>query len=335
VPPTPEAGALATALAALPLRVDAVRAVAATAAVRDYPGGRRPTSTVTVAGGGLAGEGEHVGWTAAEQAAFADAAPGLAPRGDWRLGAWSAEVARRTPGPYARAALEAAALELALAQSRTSLLALAGVAAPRPVSYVVSFARRSDAPAVARALRASAPDVGLKVDVDPDWPETTWTELAEAGGVCVLDFKLTGTVAAHERAHRLLPGALLEDPRPGDAPWSASLRRRLSVDAALDRAAAVATLPGPPAAANVKPARMGGVLELLRAAAACRTAGIDVYVGGMFEVGIGRRQLWTLAALLAPDGPNDVAPIAVGAAPAPRPPRLRLAAGLGFAATLV
>jgi hypothetical protein len=47
-----------------------------------------------------------------------------------------------------------------------------------------------------------------------------------------------------------------------------------------------------------------------------------VYFGGMFEVGCGRRQLWDLAALLAPDGPNDVAPIAAGEAPAPRPARL-------------
>jgi L-alanine-DL-glutamate epimerase-like enolase superfamily enzyme len=85
-------------------------------------------------------------------------------------------------------------------------------------------------------------------------------------------------------------------------------------------------------AVNVKPARMGGVLEALRCAATCAAAGIDVYVGGMFEVGIGRTQLHTLAALLCPDGPNDVAPLGVGEAPPPRPARLtveRGSAGLG------
>ena len=88
-----------------------------------------------------------------------------------------------------------------------------------------------------------------------------------------------------------------------------------------------------PAAVNVKPARMGGVLEALACVARCDAAGISVYFGGMFEVGPGRRQLWDLAALLAPDGPNDVAPIAVGEAPAPRPARLVVdAARPGFGA---
>ena len=62
--------------------------------------------------------------------------------------------------------------------------------------------------------------------------------------------------------------------------------------------------------------------EALACVARCDVAGIPVYFGGMFEVGAGRRQLWDLAALLAPDGPNDIAPIAVGEAPPRRPARL-------------
>ena len=42
----------------------------------------------------------------------------------------------------------------------------------------------------------------------------------------------------------------------------------------------------------------------------------------MFVVGPGRAQLRDWAALLSPDGPNDIAPIAAGERPAPRPPRL-------------
>jgi hypothetical protein len=34
----------------------------------------------------------------------------------------------------------------------------------------------------------------------------------------------------------------------------------------------------------------------------------------MFEVSVGRPQLWALAALLAAEAPNDIAPIAAGAA---------------------
>jgi hypothetical protein len=33
-----------------------------------------------------------------------------------------------------------------------------------------------------------------------------------------------------------------------------------------------------------------------------------VYVGGMFEIGVGRRQLCDLASVLCPDAPNDLAP---------------------------
>jgi hypothetical protein len=34
-----------------------------------------------------------------------------------------------------------------------------------------------------------------------------------------------------------------------------------------------------------------------------------VYVGGMFEIGVGRRQLRDLASVLCPDAPNDLAPV--------------------------
>ena len=36
---------------------------------------------------------------------------------------------------------------------------------------------------------------------------------------------------------------------------------------------------------------------------------IAIYVGGMFEIGVGRRQLGDLASVLCPDAPNDLAPV--------------------------
>ena len=42
---------------------------------------------------------------------------------------------------------------------------------------------------------------------------------------------------------------------------------------------------------------------------------ILVYVGGMFEIGVGRRQLRDLASVLCPDGPNDLAPIPLAETP--------------------
>jgi len=316
VPATPEA--VADALGRLSVVIERAAIASAEHHLPSYPWGARPTSVVALAGGGVVGCGEHVGWTAEAHAAFRGV--GL-PMSRGTIAEFSAALREKVAHPYDRAALETAAIDLALRQQGLSLFTLSGVTA-QPVRYVASFEKRPDAVAHARMLRAAAPGVELKIDVDPAWGDELLRALAGVGGVAVLDFKESGATDDHERAHRCCPEALIEDPAPAGAPWSATLRRRLSADAAIVSAAAVDALPEPPAAVNLKPARMGGMLELLAAAARCRALGIAVYVGGMFEVGPGREQLQALAALLCPDAPNDVAPIALDARPAVRPPRL-------------
>jgi hypothetical protein len=183
---------------------------------------------------------------------------------------------------------------------------------------VVSFAGIDEALADAARL----PAIELKVDVDGASSEARYGALAALGRVAVLDFKLSGEAADHARAREAMPIALLEDPRLAAAPWPAPVAERISFDAPVVSAAALARLPLRPAAVNVKPARMGGVFEALACIAQCTATGIAVYLGGMFETGVGRMQLRTLAALFAPDGPNDIAPLALGTAPPTRPPRL-------------
>jgi hypothetical protein len=187
-------------------------------------------------------------------------------------------------------------------------------------------------PAVARELASGAP--GLKIDVDSHWSDDTYRDLAATGRVHVLDFKRSGTLFDHQRAHTFLPTALLEDPLPGELAWQQSLWRHVSLDGPITSVRALEGLATPfPAAVNIKPARMGGVLEAIDAIAWCRGHEIDVYLGGMFEIGAGRRQLLTLAALFSPDGPNDIAPIATRDRPAERPGRLEARAdGSGLAA---
>jgi len=304
---------LRAALEALPLRVDDVRVDSAHVELASYPDGPRPTSTVRLGGDGATGFGEHVGWTDAEHLAFRNAADSLS-RGSWKLGAWTSALA--TFSPYDRAALEAAAIDLALRQSRTSLLQLAGVT-PRPVRYVVSFARTDDP--IAEAGRVSPETLELKVDADPAWTDRIWRDLASLGRVAIVDFKLGGETTDHERACRHLPDAWIEDPRPAAAAWSASLQRRVSADAAVTSVAALDALAPVPAAVNVKPARMGSVLEAIACLEHCRRRGQPCYIGGMFEVGVARQQSLVLAALACPDGPNDIAPLF---ASQPRPSRL-------------
>jgi hypothetical protein len=318
---TPEAsraGSLRTALGRLSFVLDAAACAVGSAAVPSYPGGSRPTSSVVLRGERAEGSGECVAWTAAAHAAFSTRVTGLG-TGRWTLDEWASRLASTFTDPYERAALEAAAIDLALRQSRTTLFAVAE-AAPAPVRYVVSFERVADP--VARA-RIEAPGIELKIDVDPGWSDAVWSALARRGGIPVLDFKLSGESADHERAQRALPEALLEDPLGDAASWSARLRTRLTFDGVVTSAAVLDSLPVQPAAVNLKPARMGGVLEALEAARWCSTRGIAVYFGGMFEVGAGRRQLQALASLLCPDAPNDVAPIGRDGLVAPRPDRLR------------
>ncbi len=314
---------LRRSLEALPVFIDSADVHTTAVALPDYPDGPRPTSTVVLRGSGMAGYGEHVGWTDAEHASFRENASRVA-RGFTTLGAWLRTLAALPP--YDRAALEAAAIDLALRQDDTTLFELAHVA-PTLVRYVVSFVP-GDEPA-AHARQVAGGDLELKIDADPEWSDATWRSITRAARIAVVDFKMRGRPADHERACQAAADAWIEDPQPGDAPWSPTLLSRLSADSAVTSVAALGALLPVPAAVNVKAPRTGGVLEAIGCLAACESHGLHAYIGGMFEVGIGRRQSLVLAAIACPAGPNEIAPLA-GAAP--RPPRLEPPSPLkGFA----
>jgi len=262
-------------------------------------GGRRPTSLVRLVGTGRLGEGEHVGFTDDAHAAFLRTVDRWDLGGSWRIASLAHAMRERGLHPYDRAAIEMAAVELALRQRATTLGTLAGVV-PRPVRTVVSFGRVADPAAEA----ARHPDVALKLDVDPAWPETVWRALAALGRVDILDWKGAGDAAAYAHALRWLPEVLHEDPAE---PYPAEIGQALALDAAVTEPAAIDTLA--PVACNLKPARMGSLLDVLRTAARCARRDIAIYVGGMFEIGVGRRQLRDLASVLCPDAPNDLAPV--------------------------
>lgn len=330
MPPTTDAAratALAAALRALPLDVEDVEVQSDAVDVPSYPGEPRPTSLVRIEGRGEAGWGEHVGWTAAAHAAFRDRTSEVVRPGATTVGDWSRRLRARLDDAYDRAALEAAAIDLALRQHGLDL-ASSIQATPRATRYVVSFDASPDPTAPIERILGRAAAIGAKVDVDPGWSPDTWLRLRETDRVVVLDWKRTGTRADHDRAAALFPDALHEDPGPLPCHGTATLAPRRSLD--LPFAHAHALVPPWPVAANVKPARMGGVLEALDGVAFCAAQGIDVYLGGMFELGPGRRQLLALASLLAPDGPNDIAPIPRSTAPPDWPLRLAPPAGPGF-----
>jgi len=143
--------------------------------------------------------------------------------------------------------------------------------------------------------------------------------LAATGRVRVLDFKAyyTGTPVdvvpdpvLYRAAVELFPDAVLEDASL-DGECGEVLRgqeARLSFDAPIHSVADVRALPVKPGWMNIKPSRFGAIERLLECIEHCAAGGIQMYGGGQFELGVGRRHIQVLASLFYPDGPNDVAP---------------------------
>jgi hypothetical protein len=82
----------------------------------------------------------------------------------------------------------------------------------------------------------------------------------------------------------------------------------MSFDAPIHSVADVRALPVEPGWLNIKPSRFGTTARLLECIEDCAAHGIQMYGGGQFELGVGRRQIQVLASLFYAGGPNDVAP---------------------------
>jgi L-alanine-DL-glutamate epimerase-like enolase superfamily enzyme len=285
---------LAGALAELPVTVSKVQTRFAHVPVEDYGGAGRPATFVALSGGGHTGFGELVSFEADEHARFARQASDLLHARQGRV----AELVDPRGAPHERAALEAAAIDLALRQAGRSLADLCGAAFGR-LRWVASFGPLADPRRRLARLAAAGPMPALKLDVHPGWSEAVIADLQRLE-VVTLDWKDAGSVDQGRRLSDAFRQAIFEDPPPGCGHARVARDRPLAggvdVQAALERGELV----------NVKGPRMGGFLELLRglsgAGAGC------FYFGGMYEVGPGREQARQLAAIVCPEAPNDLAP---------------------------
>ena len=328
--PEPLAGRLQRRLIELPLHVEEAHVALDAIELPSYPDEPRPSSTVTLAGRQQTGVGENVAWTRNDHRNFQHRISGgdFAHRGS--LGGFLRALGAIVPEAYPHAAIESAAVDLALRQARTNLEELAE-SDFSDTRYVRSFAASHDPLAELTAHLEQNPGIDIKVDVHPAWEEATLVRLAGLGSIAVLDFKHQGTLATQTAVAEALPDPWLEDPgQLGQRP-SGILARRFSLDAALTSEKPQEMLQRMnPAAVNLKVPRMGGVLALLQAAAFCEAEKTPFYLGGMFEVSVGRAQARELASLLAPQAPNDLAPIPRGTnhefPSALRPPH----GGIGF-----
>jgi L-alanine-DL-glutamate epimerase-like enolase superfamily enzyme len=297
-----------------------------------YDGADRPTGVVVLAGGAEVGRGENVDWTPDGQERFVtvcrDLVSRVPPAGPTSLGAVVEALARSGAHPHHRAAIEAAALDLALRQAGVDLFDLTG-RPYRPIRTCRSIGReevRRDGPIPpVEALLERESDARIKIDCPPGgWDEDVWRKLAGTGRVVVVDFKREGVAEQVELAHRLLPDAWIEDPpadlvRPGDdgpRPWL----RRVALDGYVTTVSDLLDPPFPPAAVNVKAPRVGGPFEALAILEICRTSGWTAYFGGMFEVSVGRSQARVLASLFTADAWNDLDPLSGPASGLTPPP---------------
>lgn len=310
---------IAAAIARLPVEIEGHAVETGPVDVPGYYDGRpRPKGVAILRGGGEDGRGECVAWTPEAQADFAAALPGLVPVGATTVGEVSERL--RAAKAYHRAAVEAAAIDLALRQSSTNIFVQSRRPA-RPVAFCRSLTAARDPLPEVRGILARDPAARFKLDPpEGGWDDPTWDALADLGRVVVVDFKRKGDATAVARAHAALPGAWLEDP-PREAlddplpAWAG----RVALDGWVERAADLEWPVLPPAAVNVKAARVGGPLEALRVLEVCARHGWHAYFGGMFEVDAGRDQARVLASLFTPGAWNDLAPLDDGSTSSPLP----------------
>lgn len=278
----------------------------------------RVTTTVVFTGRGEEGRGEDVTYNAEDHEWF----PELEPVGERTLGAFSAELdglqlfqgepRMEASAHYRRWALESAGLDLALRQNGLSL----GAAVKReyrPVRFVVST--REDA----FAWLEHYPELELKLDPENDWDRPFMERLAATGRVRVLDLKAyyRGTavdVVPDPELYRalveLFPDAVIEDASLENECGAVlgGQESRLSFDAPIHSVADLQALPVEPGWLNVKPSRFGTLARVFECIEHCDAGGIQMYGGGQFELGVGRRHIQVFASLFYADNPNDVAP---------------------------
>jgi hypothetical protein len=282
----------------------------------------RKTTVIRLHGAGEEGVGEDVTYDASAHDAVAAAGPVHPLAGEWTLARFSdhldgvelfeAEPSMHAAHDYRRWAYESAALDLALRQAGLALAKAIG-REPKPLRFVVStrsgFAEWS----------GLYPDIRFKLDAEEDWTDEVVADLAATDAVDVVDLKghYRGTVvdlapdpALYARVAQGFPRALLEDPWLDDTTDAAlaAHRDRITWDAPIHSVADVEALPFAPRVLNCKPSRFGTLRRLFDFYDYCNERGVGLYGGGQFELGPGRDQIQLLAALLYPNGPNDVAP---------------------------
>jgi O-succinylbenzoate synthase len=144
------------------------------------------------------------------------------------------------------------------------------------------------------AVRGAWPDLAVQVDAN--------------GSYAGLDRAAVALAPLDDHDLLLVEQPLADDDLVGHAALARQLRTRLCLDESVtsDAVAATALALGACGVVNVKPGRVGGILEAVRVHDRCLAAGIPVWCGGMLETGIGRAANLALATLPGFSLPGDL-----------------------------
>jgi len=142
------------------------------------------------------------------------------------------------------------------------------------------------------AVRGRFGDVPLQVDANGSYTVGQWPLLAALDPFDLL----------------LIEQPVAVDDLLGAAEVARRIRTPVCLDESITSAAATATAlaVGACSVVNVKPGRVGGLLEAVRVHDACVAAGVPVWCGGMLETGLGRAANLALAALPGFTLPGDL-----------------------------
>lgn len=224
---------------------------------------------------------------------------------------WRAEQAFRPVHghPMAKAALEAAILDAWLRARGMSFGEFLGAVRPA-VPAGVSVGIMDSVPELLDAVEGYLAEgyLRIKLKIEPGWDAEPVRAVRERFPDILLqaDANTAYTLRDAPRLARLDPFELLliEQPLPeDDLAGHAELARRIRTPICLDesitsaRIAVDAITRGAASIVNIKPGRVGGLLEARRVHDVCAAHGVPVWCGGMLETGVGRAANVALAAL--------------------------------------
>jgi o-succinylbenzoate synthase len=247
--------------------------------------------------------------------------PALAAHGDPEPADIAPALARVRGHRMAKATVEAALLDAWLRARNRSCAAHLG-ATRTAVASGVSIGITDGIPALLDTV-AGHLDEGyrrIKLKIEPGWDVEPVRAVRDRFGDDVLlqvDANAAYTLADAEHLTALdeFGLAMLEQPfAEEEIRDHAVLARRLRTPICLDesivsaRAAAEAIESGACAVVNIKPGRVGGLLESLRVHDVCVAAGIPAWCGGMLETGLGQAANLAVAALPGCTAPADITP---------------------------